>query len=195
MSKPRDVVVVGIDAAMSNMGFVKVVVNSATLEITKVLDLKVVSTEPDTSKGIRKSHDRLRRGRDLLQEMRAFCYGGFLACAEVPEGSQSADAAWSLGLATGLLCACSLPMVEVSPLDVKKITGQRGADKEAMRQWAYNKFPDAPWIEYRGRRTNINEHAADALAAVYAAREKERFRNFVMGHRATTNLYRRKLKA
>lgn len=183
-SKPAPrppVVAVGIDVAMANMGFVKALVNPDTLEILKILDLKLASTEPDKSKGVSRSDDRLRRGRELLQEMRVFCYGAFIAVAEIPEGSQDANAAWCMGVATGIVCACSIPLIPVTPRDVKAVTGIKNADKEAMRQWAYSQFPDAAWLTHGKRRTNNNEHLADALAALTAGTRVIKFQNMI-GH-------------
>lgn len=194
MNSNDEVLVVGIDAALANMGFIKVAVDPKTLKVKRVVALLVAQTEPGEDEVAHVNHDRLRRARDLLQEMRAFCYGARIACAEVPEGSKSANAAWALGLATGLLAACSLPMVEVRPVEVKKAsTGSKTASKDDIINWAVGLFPDAPWMKQGGRVLKKNEHAADALAAIYAALQKPKFVNFVSSHPVQSE--RRRLQA
>ena len=173
------ILVVGIDAALANLGLVKATVDPYSLEVLDIIALKLVSTEKMQENGVRVSADRMRRGREILQEMRVFCYGSRIAIAEVPEGSQSAAASMALGIATGLLCACPLPLVDVSPYDVKKASvGKATASKEEMRQWAYGKFPNAPWLNQKGRKTQANEHLADALAAVYAGVRTQLFKGY-----------------
>lgn len=174
-----EVVVVGIDAALANMGFVMAIVNAKEQRIVEIVKMELVKTEAQDKKTVRRASDRLRRGRELLQEMRRFCYGGTIACAEIPEGSQDASAAWALGTATGILCACPLPIVEVSPLEVKMASvRKRTASKEEMRQWAYDLFPGAPWLQHGGKRTQANEHLADALASIEAGMRTEQFKGY-----------------
>jgi Holliday junction resolvasome RuvABC endonuclease subunit len=169
----HEVVVVGLDPSLRNLGMVKVVVHKTERRVLRVLDMKLVKTAKDQTKGVIQNHDRLRRGREILQEMRAFCYGATFACAEIPEGAQDAQAAWAMGITIGIICACSIPVVEVRPRNVKLITGGLStASKEEMRQWAYAKYPDATWLTTkRGGKmvpVNDNEHLADALAILEA---------------------------
>lgn len=174
-----EVVVVGIDAALANMGMVMAIVNAKEQRVVEILKMELVKTQAEDKKTVRRASDRLRRGRELLRYMQQFCYGGTIACAEIPEGSQDASAAWALGVATGVLCACPLPIVEVSPREVKMASVRKNtASKEEMRQWAYDKFPSAPWKTHGGKKTLDNEHLADALAAIEAAMHTQQFRGY-----------------
>lgn len=174
-----EVVVVGIDAALSNMGFVMAIVDARKQSIVEIVKMELATTAPQDKKTVRKSSDRMRRGRELLQEMRRFCFGATIACAEIPEGSQDAGAAWALGIATGVLCACPLPIIEVSPREVKKASvGAVTASKEEMRAWGYARFPNAPWKTHNGKRTQNNEHLADALASIEAGLLTEQFKGY-----------------
>lgn len=181
--KNDPIVVMGIDAALAHMGLVKVLVCPKTRTILELVDLKVLSTDKMVEKGMGVSKDRLRRGRELVRGISNFGYNGKhiarICCAEAPEGSQSAGAAFALGIATGILCGVTVPMVDVTPHEVKMASiGKRTASKEEMRQWAFSKFPNAPWIEHLGRRTNENEHVADALAAIEAGMLTEQFKAY-----------------
>ena len=174
-----EVIAVGIDVALAHMGFAKAIVSAKEAKIVEVVELLLVTTKPENKKTVRRSSDRVRRGKELLQEMRRFCCGGTMAIAEVPEGSQDAQAAWALGVATGILCSCPLPLIEVSPREVKLATVRKEtASKDEMRRWGYSAFPEAPWKTHGGRRTKDNEHLADALASIQAGLLTEQFRGF-----------------
>lgn len=193
----NECLVVGLDPALANLGMVKAVVNTATLKVVRVEEMKLVRTAPTDQAGVIKNHDRMRRGRELLQEIRNFCYQASLTFAEIPEGSKSSDAAAALAMTMGILCACPNRLVEVRPREVKAITGFPTADKERMRQWAYDLQPDAPWVVYRGKRVAANEHLADALATLVAGVHKPEFRRLVGALTAKEILstpYRRHLK-
>lgn len=174
----HELVVVGLDPALSNLGMVKAVVDGRALKIVDIVDMKLVKTVPIDTKGIIKNHDRMRRGRELLQEIRNYCYQTTMTFAEIPEGAQDANAAMALALVMGVLCACPNRLVEVRPREVKAITGFPTADKESMRQWAYARYPNAPWKTYGGKRTKDNEHLADAVATVEAGLRHPMFRQY-----------------
>lgn len=171
-------VVVGLDPALSNLGMVKAVVDGKSLKIVRILDMRLVKTIPTGEKGVIKNHDRMRRGRELLQEIRNFCYDTTMTFAEIPEGAQDANAAMALALVMGVLCACPNRLVEVRPREVKAITGFPTADKEKMRQWAYDRYPTAPWKVHSGKKTKDNEHLADAVATVEAGLQHPMFRQY-----------------
>lgn len=168
----------GIDAAFANMGFAHVEIDQHG-EI-KCLDLTLTSTEGKSDgKGVRKSSTELRRARELHGAMLKACMGNRIAFVEVPSGSQSASASRSLGIAVGVISGCPIPIIEVSPMEVKiAVTGNRKikATKDDVIRWAFNRWPDAPWVLHQrkgktfavGDLQNCNEHVADALAIIVA---------------------------
>src|SRR5487761_2436689 len=113
-----DIVVVGIDPAFANMGLCRALLDPKTNKFT-VSQIKLVTTEGSEKKTVRKSSDDFRRAQELVQGIREFCTGSIIAFAEIPTGSQSARACWSLGIALGALAACPVPLIQVSPLEVK----------------------------------------------------------------------------
>lgn len=189
--------VVGLDPAIANLGMVQAIVDGNTRKVVEITGMQLVKTAPTNVKGVIKNHDRMRRGRELLQEIRVFCYGSTVTFSEIPEGSQNADAAVGLALVMGVLCACPNKLIEVRPREVKAVTGFPTADKERMRQWAYERYPSAPWKTHNGKRTNDNEHLADAVAVIEAGLQLETFRKFA-GLVTTAELlaapYRRRLQ-
>lgn len=187
---------IGIDAAFSNMGFAKVYLDltPAGVEVS-CLDLHLCTTQVEDKKVVRKSSDDLRRAKELQLTMIAQCEGAVFAFAEIPSGSQSASAARSLGIAVGILASCPVPIIEVSPMEVKKIIpgfkGKEKVTKAAIITWARKTWPEAPWLmaKTRGvtRATAANEHLADALAAVMAGIQTPQFKNAVEMMRAIPN--------
>ena len=161
---------IGIDMAFANMGLSHVLIDGKTITIRT---LRLVTTEAETTKVVRKSSDGLRRAIELRQALIQFCHDcpAQFAFVEVPTGSQSASAARALGIAVGVLASCPLPIIEVSPMEVKEaVTGNRKikATKGDVIAWATKQWPDAPWIKNHGRIIKANEHLADAMAAVVA---------------------------
>lgn len=180
---------VGIDMAFANMGLARVRItpngSGATVLCT---GLKLISTEGQDRKEVRKSSDELRRAKELQAEMVSFCAGVQLAFVEVPSGSQSASAARSLGIAVGVLASCPRPIIEVSPMEVKMVvTGTRDrkvkASKDDMVAWAVNLWPNAPWLRFQGkpagRLLKTNEHLADAMASVMAGISTPEFKRLL----------------
>lgn len=169
--------VLGIDAAFSNMGLARMSVESRGGHIIDVESLCLVCTEGQHKKEVRKSSDDLRRARELHDALIRECGGTFLAMAEVPSGSQSSRASWSLGIAVGILAGCPVPVIQVSQLEVKLASvGKKTASKDEMIEWARSLYPHANWLTHRGKLTKSNEHLADAIATVHAGVRTETFK-------------------
>jgi hypothetical protein len=83
-----------------------------------------------------------------------------------------------------MMACLPVPLVPVTPLEAKAITGSKHADKEDIIKWAYDQFPLAPWfLSKRSNKMNIitpegmylmnkNEHVADSMAVVFAGLNK-----------------------
>lgn len=178
--------VIGIDPSLRNMGFCKGTIDLDTLQV-EVTDVILVETEANkkTAKVVRKNCDDLDRAKLLHDAIVRECAGHALAFVEVPVGSQSARAMASYGICVGVLAACPIPMIQVTPSEVKlAATGSKHAAKQEMIEWAFAKYPDAPWLAVnRGGKkvpTLNNEHLADATAAIHAGVLTDQFRQAAM---------------
>lgn len=170
-------IVTGIDAAFAHFGMCVADIEGTTI---KPIELLLLSTEGQDKKVVRKSSDDLRRAKELIIPFHRFCSSSVIAFAEVPHGSQSARASWSLGIAVGVLASCPIPMIQVSALEVKMATvGRKNASKDDMIQWATSLYPGLNWIRCRGRITNANEHLADSVATIHAGVKTNEYKSLM----------------
>lgn len=175
---------VGIDPALRNTGLAHAVYNLdyGTWNIVRV---KLLKTESDKSKTVRKSSDDLACARIMREGIANFMaeVGATIAIAEVPSGTQSARGSMSNGICVGVLA--SVPqLIEVNPTEVKLASvGNKTAKKYDIIQWAVGNWPNAGWLtrKLKGQieLLNDNEHIADASAAVAAGVNTQQFRQLV----------------
>lgn len=172
--------VAGIDPAFANFGMVKMSYNLITGAL-EILELKLLQTENQSTKikTLRKNSDDLRRAVELIKGTEGqpgfhdFVSDCHVAFAEIPSGAKDANAARALGIATGVVASCPIPLFEVQVAEAKlAAVGTKTASKEEMIEWAFEEFPDAPWLtrKLKGKTVPIikNEHLADAAAIVKA---------------------------
>lgn len=198
---------IGIDAAFSNMGFAPVSIDLGRLPGLEAITCEALSltkTVKEAGKVVRVSSDRLRRGQELLEALHAACQGAQVAFVEIPSGTQSASAAFGLGISVGVLASCPIPIIEVSPMEVKAAVAGRkvtkGASKAEVIEWAAAHWPSAPWMRAAhkargkggvtlpaGRLLDDNEHMADALASVAAGIQTPAFKQLLAILRHTQN--------
>lgn len=175
------ITVVGVDPSKTNFGMVKADIDMDTLDIT-ILDMAVIETASEAKKGVIKQSDDLRRAKETRAGMLKFFEGAKLAFSELPFTNPNgyASANFNAGLVVGILAGCPTPLIQVFPADVKMAAiGHRQASKEEMIAWAMNKYPNAPW-RMRKLKGNmvpvaINEHLADACAAIEAGVLSQQF--------------------
>ena len=173
------ITVTGVDPALRNLGLARAHVDLDTLEVQVSL-IQLVETERQVTKQVRKSSDDLRRARILQKALNLWCAGSTFAMAEIPTGTQSASGAMSNGICIGVLASCPVPIIELSPTEVKLASvGIKTATKSEMIEWAMAKHPKLPWLtrKLKGEVVPIadNEHLADAVAAIYAGIATEQF--------------------
>jgi Holliday junction resolvasome RuvABC endonuclease subunit len=175
--------VTGIDPSLTNFGFALMSYDS-NKDSLKVNGLKLVSPDVKKLKQVRVNSNDLRRSKELYTAMQKHTLGRHVVFSEIPSGAQSARAALSFGISIGILASCPVPLIEMQPQQVKKLTvGTRTASKEEMIEWAMEEFPDAPWLLHerngktykKGDPMKPNEHLADAVAVVYAGIQSEQF--------------------
>ncbi len=172
--------ILGEDPAFSNYGLAMVDVDPETGAMHPVW-IDLVETKKTTTKSVRVSSDKLARGREITKRVRAAEKECSLIAAEIPSGAQSASASNALGIALGIVCGHTKPLIEVSAAEAKKAaTGYSDASKGDMVAWAYEQWPDLQWAKGRSKDmpeglANKNEHMADALAIVKAATKTATF--------------------
>lgn len=177
--------IVSFDPSTSNFGIAEIGVNVDTLDM-EIRDLRIISTESESAKGVIKVSDNLRRARELHQGMMEALKGKAIAIAEIPlmitsKMPQVASLAnYNAGMMVGVLSAINIPLIQVFPKEVKLAgPGIKDACKEEMIAWAMKKYPAAPWLmrKLRGNMVpmNANEHLADAVAAAEAGIRTEQF--------------------
>jgi Holliday junction resolvasome RuvABC endonuclease subunit len=179
--------IIGMDPSLSNFGFAKATLDPATMLYT-VDELVLVKTENEKDKKlkktVRKNSEDLERARALYEGMIEACQGATLAIAEVPVGSQSARAMASYGVCVGVLAACPIPLIQVTPSEVKLAgTGYKSGTKDEMIEWAMNKFPAANWLLTKrgGQMVPVaaNEHLADAVGAIEAGLKTDQLKQAI----------------
>lgn len=173
--------IVGIDPALRNTGLALAHYDLLT-DKWQIQEVSLVQTEKQAGKTVRQSSDDYRCARETLEAIQKFAArtGASFACAEVPTGAQSARAAFSNGLCCGVLAGVHLPLIQVSPSEVKIASvGRKTASKDDIISWASRLWPAAGWRmrKFRGEEvmTNDNEHMADACAAIAAGVQTAQF--------------------
>lgn len=177
----RIITVVGLDPSMNNFGMVKVQYNLDTKELFDPVLLLSESVDLSGAKTVRQNSKDLETAKSHYQKLTAFLEGATLVIAEVPVGSQSARAMASYGMCIGVLASIQLPLIQVTPNEVKiAATGNKTATKAEMIEWATKKFANADWFTVKRHgtisHTSKNEHLADALAAIYAGLSTSEFK-------------------
>lgn len=185
VTEGKKIKVVGVDPALRNFGLVNAEIDIDTLEV-KVQDMHLAKSENGIkkTKTVRKNSDDLERARVLTAALKEACEGAAFAFVEVPVGSQSARAMASYGICIGVLSGCPIPMIQVTPTEVKLAgTGIKTATKDEMIEAAVALHPDAPWLtrKLKGKDEMIadNEHLADACFAIKAGMATDQFKSIL----------------
>lgn len=177
--------VIGYDPSLRNWGCVTALLNIEDMTL-RVTSLRIIETSETkvSKKLVRQNAQDVNASRLLVEGVRETVADAVIAFAEVPVGSQSSRAQTSYGVCCGVLGSIDIPLISVTPTEVKKAaTGHGAATKEEMIEWAVSKHPEAPWFTIN-RKTGVellnkNEHVADALAAIYAGMQTAEFREAV----------------
>ena len=173
--------IVGLDPSMSNFGMVEANL-CPTSGVLSNVNLFLCENPPEPkNKQVRQNSMDLERARKLYEALTQTVKGADLVFVEIPVGSQSARAMASYGMCIGLLASIDIPLIQVTPSEVKLAgAGTKTATKAEMIQWATNKHPEANWLTAKTkgvtRFVDKNEHLADALAAIYAGMRTDEFK-------------------
>jgi Holliday junction resolvasome RuvABC endonuclease subunit len=184
--------VLGIDPSLTHTGYAIAEVCTVKRQIVRVIETATIITAPTKSKQVRKSSDDMHRARVIAGALSSAIteHSIKVGSAEIPSGSQSASAIKAFGISIGILASLTIPLIELSPREVKMATvGKATADKEDMVRWAVTKTVNDPivwntskaandWAIPHGKGfvTKTVEHEADAICGIEAAIKSEQFR-------------------
>lgn len=175
---------IGIDPSLRNFGYASAIYDTETGGI-EIVEINLVESKPadkSTKKKIRQNCLDLEDAKEQQRGLITYTAGHQLAIAEVPVGSQSARSMASYGICVGVLSSCPIPLIPVSPTEVKKAGfGSSSATKEEQIEWAVNNHPEVNWMRVKktGKLLGKNEHPADAAAAIYAGVKTPEFQQAV----------------
>lgn len=167
--------IIGIDPSLRNWGLVKTEYDTQTKQLL-VKDSLLVQPTKLTGKH-RVNQADIHSAEQLYKASNSFIENAQAICIEVPTGSQSSRAMASYGICVGIigsLKAKDIPIIQVTPLEVKKVIGNNQASKLEVINWVTNKHPEynLPMQTKKGIKqiiTSKAEHLADALVAIYAS--------------------------
>jgi Holliday junction resolvasome RuvABC endonuclease subunit len=175
--------IAGLDGSLRNFGIAKMEYDIGSGALS-VLDLKLIETEKEQTKKMRASSDTFERAKKLAAEANEFTKDCIITFAEVPFGGKSYDAVLGFGIVIGIYAGLDVVPEEVAPAQTKiAAVGTRTASKEEMIHWAFNLYPDAPWLTTKRGGvmvpTQKNEHLADGVGVVHAGIKLPSFRQAV----------------
>lgn len=178
-----EIKILGLDPSMSNFGMAMGLLNLNDGSLNQLnLNLIEAPAEPK-NKGVRQNSMDLERARSIYNRMTETieAFKPDIICVEIPVGSQSARAMASYGMCIGLLASIQVPLIQVTPAEVKLAACKsKVATKQQMIEWATNAYPSANWCKRKLKGdivlTDKNEHLADALGAIYAGVKTDQFK-------------------
>lgn len=168
---------ISIDPSLANLGIVRGVIKDGAITL---VDYKLTQTEKTKVKSMRASSDLVNRCRQLneavLEAITSFSPD--ICFVETPSGSQSYSGALSYGISCFIISLCNPPAIEVSPIEVKKLTvGSKTATKKEIINYIGEKYPgfletkkDGSFVEGR------MEHIADAVCIAEAGMKTTQFK-------------------
>ena len=169
--------ILGVDPALTNTGLA--LFNHIDENNTSIIDLCLIRTSSSKDKNIRKNVDDFNRASFLYSSIQPWVEKADVVCLELPQiagANVQARSMWSSGIVLGLMSTLKKPVVLLTPIEVKSITGNKKASKDEMISWATSIYPNAPWLKVKRHGqlvlTDNNEHLADAVAAGHAGFKK-----------------------
>lgn len=161
-----------------------------SLNLAGVNHIETIVTEKSKNKKIKRADDDFNRVMTISLRIDQIIeeYKPQWGFCELPYGAQSARAGFAFGIVYGMMGSLPIAMSNVSPRDVKMVTGDKFADKEDMVRWAVKNFPNLNWkasrtpndweIMHNGLYVRKNqEHVADACGVLKAGVSTKLFKS------------------
>lgn len=174
--------VLGMDPSLRNWGLAASELDLAT-GVMDTPELSLVEPKDLQGKQVRQNSNDLWLAEQSSTVVMEAARKAKVIFVEIPVGSQSARAMASYGVCIGILGSIraeGIPLIEVSPLEVKLgFTGSRTATKQDMIDMAIKWYPQAKFPMFRGKLASKAEHVADAIGAIHAGVKTSSFQNLM----------------
>lgn len=169
--------VLGVDPGFASLGY-------AVVDLDDVSETPLCMGVVETKKNNRKQkvlacEDNFVRAQELIRQVHALVtsYDVKAICAEAMSFPRNASTAAKMALAWGAMAALcdyeSMPMVQATPQQIKKVVAsKRTASKTDIQDALVNRYPEVDRMLDNLAKTK-REHAADALGAVVAALDSD----------------------
>lgn len=163
--------VVSFDPSLLNWGITVGLLDLDTGDIN-ITQLSVICPAVPDKKDIRVSSRDLDAATQLAGAVLDAANNASLIFVEMPQGSQNSRGAASYGICVGILGMLNtqgIPVIQLTPTEIKLVTGNKNATKSDMVNWFNSKFPNNKLM---GLITpSKRNHAADSTAALFAGLE------------------------
>lgn len=173
------ITLLGVDTGFAALGYAKISLTSADPGSIAQAQMGVLRTAKTAKKkNVYAADDNLRRIAELARDLDPLLEGVAVVCIEAQSWPRNASVSAKIGMAWGLvgaLCARrSIPIVQVSPQNLKKaLTGKPTATKEEVETGVRERFSLDFETLLSGVPGTMYEHAFDALGAVVASWDSE----------------------
>lgn len=185
--------VLGCDPSFRSWGLASALLDLDTGLLSDVqLDTAITAKSPN--KQLRTNSDDVLRCISLADKVIPLAQKAKYVFAEIPVGSQSADAMKSYGVCCALIGAMShlgINVIQVTPAEVKLcFAGSVTATKKQMIDTGFQLYPEANWPkDKKGDVLMKSEHMADALAAIHAGVNTAAFKNILTVYKSLGEKY------
>lgn len=156
--------IVSFDPSLRNWGVAVFSYSPNSFELEKTYVIKT-----NSNKSISTNLSDLESCSLLVDNIGYATKDADLVIAELPIGSQSARAMVSYGVSIALLASLTIPLITVSPFEVKKFFGSSYSEKKVIVDWAKQQYPNK-----LSKPFNKANHEADAIAVFHVALPKIR---------------------
>lgn len=169
--------IASFDPSLRNWGVALAHLSYEGLEIT---DTAIIKTKNTKSKVLKQNTSDINSALILYEDLVPYILWADLITVEVPHGSQSSRAMVSYGVCValiGVIQSMNANVIQVSANDVKAVVREDKSHKptkEDVIRWVRDKHPEANLPN-----TLSAEHICDAIVAIHAAMETEKFKDYL----------------
>ena len=166
---------ISIDPSLRNTAIVFGMINN---DVIKLGGSAIIHTTKTEHKQVRASSDLVERSRSLLNGVKKYIdiHKPDIVFAETPSGAQSYNSAISYAISCAIIAIVEPQPIEVTPQEVKTITGLKNPSKKEIIDLVNSKYPDFLPKKKDGKILLAEaEHFADAIIIAEAGLKTKQY--------------------